>query len=152
MRKAAVMLGFVLATGGMLSTSSAHAATWAICNRSAYNVDVAIAYGVPNGYTSEGWWTVRACGGCAVVFSGNLAASGVFLRGENTNGAVYGGSNLFCTRQSAFTMAHANVDRAECTRRGGKTVSFQMHTIRSNRTRLTTTLNNPRGSSRVCID
>jgi uncharacterized membrane protein len=43
-------------------------ADFTICNRTAESVDVAAAYVNPKGgFISEGWWTLRPCGGCELV-------------------------------------------------------------------------------------
>jgi uncharacterized membrane protein len=46
----------------------AHAASWTICNKTTEDLNVAIGYFHTSGqWLSEGWWTVRSCGGCARV-------------------------------------------------------------------------------------
>jgi uncharacterized membrane protein len=147
---AAVVLGLAVAALPLVSASPANAHKWTVCNRGPDNVDVAIAYPTSNGYTSEGWWTLRACGGCAVVFNGTLAASLVFLRGESASGAEYGGTTLFCTARSPFTMARSNTSRRNCERRGGQFKTFG--TQKFVKTNHTTNLLRPSGSRSICID
>jgi uncharacterized membrane protein len=148
MRKATLIIGLACITA--IYSSLAHATTWTVCNRSVHDFDVSIAYPSKYGYTSEGEWTLRACGGCVVVFEGDLPATGVFLRGQSRSGAAYEGNTLFCTGRSPFTIERANVDEKTCSRRGGRMKAFKMHNIQKNRH--TTNLLNPSGTKRVCID
>jgi uncharacterized membrane protein len=58
----------------VVSADAQAAQWWTICNRTAEDLDVAIAYFHPSEeWFSEGWWGLKACGGCARVM--NLADS-----------------------------------------------------------------------------
>src|SRR5215468_10982842 len=55
-------------------TAEAWAQSWKVCNRTADNMTVAIAYSNSFGQIiTEGWWTIRACGGCATVVGAEKA-------------------------------------------------------------------------------
>ena len=153
MRKSALTIlafGLAIVAAELLSVSGAHAAKWTVCNRSPNNVDVAIAWQTSNGFISRGWWNIRACGGCAVVFNRPLEASIVFLRGEAAGGIEYSGNSLLCIRRTAFEMPRANTSRQACLRRGGQFASFGQHNIRTQNH--TTNLQRPAGPGPVCID
>ena len=49
----------------------AHAG-WIICNRTGGDIHAAVAYLVPGGLHTKGWFTLRSCGGCAHLCSGDL--------------------------------------------------------------------------------
>ena len=113
---------------------------------------MAIVYSVGDtrNYISEGWWKVQACGGCRVVYNGNLPINGTFLRGEGIEGSVWEGNDLFCTSESRFEIENANVDEATCRHRGHDIKAFQLHVIKSED--FTTTLRNTLPGSSRCID
>jgi uncharacterized membrane protein len=133
-------LGSVTIAVGLLSAAPAQAAEWKVCNASGEDANVAIVYslGDARNYISKGWWKVPANGGCRLVFSGNLSVIGTFLRAEGVNGDIWEGSDLFCTLQSRFEIANANVDEKGCRAKGGQLKAFQMHVIKTQH--FTTTL------------
>jgi uncharacterized membrane protein len=147
-----VALGLVMLIAGTLAPSEAGATVWKVCNSTAEVIDVAIVYSMNDAghYISKGWWRVPACGGCKVVYSGDLPIKGTFLRGESEKGAVWEGENLFCTSQSRFEIANANVSEKTCKARGQDMKAFQMHTIKNDN--FTTTLRDSRPGARHCID
>lgn len=158
MRKASLsrlplcLLGVLTITAGIFSASPARATSWKVCNRSSEDIEVAIVYsaGDARNYISKGWWKLRACGGCAVVYNGNLPIRGTFLRGEGAKGAVWEGDNLFCTSESRFEIPNANADEATCRHRGHDMKAFELHVIKSED--FTTTLSNTRPGAVRCID
>jgi len=138
-----------LLTSALLAVSSAHAVDreWTVCNRTGETVRVAIARGAANGYVSEGWWKIGACG-CAVVLSGNVPVTGAFLRGVSASGRVFAGESLMCVkRRGPFELAHAESER-QC--RGGDRSfeNFGLHSL--NKPRFTTNLTGSGGAR--CID
>ncbi len=154
MRKATythLALCVAILTAGLLSVSPAWATVWKVCNSSPEDIEIAIAYNLNDArqYIAKGWWKVRACGGCQVVYNGNLPIKGAFLRGEGAQGSVWEGDNLFCTSQARFEIPHANVDARTCRARGQDMKAFQLHTITSDN--FTTTLRNTQSRSH-CID
>src|SRR5262245_17924321 len=92
------------------SSLQAHAdQQWRICNKDSEQAVVAIAYAIPGSFRvlSEGWWTLRGCGGCAVVLkkSDTSDPKTVFLRAENSKGqAVVEGRTQFCVARHRFTI------------------------------------------------
>src|SRR5262245_7457781 len=81
-------------------------ADFTVCNHSTENVSVAIAYVSPHGgFTSEGWWSLRACGECKKVMNRNQTTDphNVFFHAHG-GGLVWEGRDHFCTRGDAFTM------------------------------------------------
>jgi len=138
----------------MFGIAQAHAAQWIICNRTAEDLDVAIAYlHTSNQWLSEGWWTVRACGGCAKVM--DLSKSdrvNHFLHATTRSGEErVGGNDRFCVS------SHAK-GAPPWTGRSGRTcggdfelAGFALHVVDSEDKDFTTTL---RGqvAGRTCTD
>lgn len=94
----------VVASVALAAPLYAHAASWTICNNTAEDLNVAIGYFHTSGqWLSEGWWTVRSCGGCAQVM--NLAKTDrvrQFVRAETTSGLErVGGNTRFCVSDRA---------------------------------------------------
>jgi hypothetical protein len=82
----------------------ANAAWWTICNQTAEEMQVAIAYlHTSNQWLSEGWWTVHACGGCARVMDlSKTDRVNQFFRAVTPNGSErVGGSSRFCVSSHA---------------------------------------------------
>jgi len=81
-------------------------AEWIICNKTAEELNVAIAYKNPSGYfTSRGWWRVGACHDCKTVLqSGETSDTEfVYLHAHSPDGRrVWGqGGATFCTNDSS---------------------------------------------------
>jgi len=129
------------------------AESWKVCNASAEDIWVAIAYPVSDArqYMSKGWWKVRACGGCQTVYNGPLTVKGVFLRGEGAKGSRWEGDNLFCTLPSRFELPNGGVNPAcKAGPAGQQRKAFALHAIKSQQ--FTTTLRNTSPGSARCID
>lgn len=81
-------------------------AEWIICNRSAEELNVAIAYANLSGQiVTHGWWPVRSCGGCATVLQTNETGDRgtTYLYARTGSGAAYiQGDASFCTADSGF--------------------------------------------------
>jgi uncharacterized membrane protein len=80
-------------------------AAWEICNKTPDEMSVAIAYVNPGGgFISEGWWNLRACGGCKKVLvpSDTSDHKNVFYRAEG--GGTIEGDSQFCVSNSSFKM------------------------------------------------
>ena len=146
---ASAFLGLTI-TAGILSASPSWATKWTVCNDSTEQIEVAIVYDSGGTYVSKGWWEVPQCGGCKVVFNGNLPIKGTFLRGEGSEGSVWEGDDLFCTSESAFEIWDANADEATCRHRGHDMKAFQLHIIKGED--FTTTLRDTRPGSSRCTD
>jgi uncharacterized membrane protein len=122
--------------------SASRADTWQICNASADEVKVAIAYNLKDQrqYITNGWWALAAHGGCANVLTGNLPIKGVFLRGEAPH-ASFEGDTLFCVLTHGELPDANKLDEKACATRGGTMRRFEMHTL--SKEHFTTTLNGP---------
>jgi uncharacterized membrane protein len=123
-------------------------ADFTICNRTAESVDVTAAYVNPNGgFISEGWWTLRPCGGCELVVLSRETSDphNVFFHGHG-GGRVWEGRDRFCTKQSAFKI----VGNQNCAARGFGVRGFRHVTSKSGNH--TTTLTGKTSSGKVCID
>jgi uncharacterized membrane protein len=118
-------------------------ASWTICNKTADNMRVAIAYVNPRGgFISEGWWTVRACGGCATVLQTKDTSDhrNVFYHAEG--GGVIEGSSVFCVGNSPFKL-NGKGSCAVKKRFLHKEINLRSHT---------TNITGRSASGRVCID
>jgi uncharacterized membrane protein len=137
---------------GIVAPIGAFATEWTICNRTAQNVNVAIAYSLndSNGYITHGWWKLSPCGGCKVVYGGDLPVKGVFYRGEGDRGDRWEGNFLYCTGESPFGVNHANTDENTCRSRGQSGLkAYRMEVIKADN--WTTSLTDSGGGPR-CID
>lgn len=140
----------LVSIAGILTGSQVMAERWKVCNASAEDIEVAIAYPVSDArqYISKGWWTLRSCGGCKTVYNGPLPTKGVFLRGEGAKGALWEGEYSFCASESRFELPNGRGSR-NCPG-GQKRRDFALHNIKSQN--FTTTLRNTRPGSARCID
>jgi uncharacterized membrane protein len=138
-----------VATALMLSGLSLPAkADFTICNRTAESVDVMAAWVNPNGgFISEGWWTLRACGGCEVVVLSRETSDphNVFYYAHG-GGLVWKGEDRFCMKQSAFKI----IGNHNCAGRGFGAKGFRHVTSQS--ANIKTTLSGRTTSGKVCID
>jgi uncharacterized membrane protein len=134
----------------------AHAASWTICNRTAEDVNVAIGYLHTSGqWLSEGWWTIRSCGGCAQVM--NLAKTDQvrqYFRAETTGGSErVGGSTRFCVSNRSSGQPPFTVGRASQCRGNYVSVGFRAQDVEWADRNFKTNINPQPGSGgRVCID
>ena len=89
-------------------SGAAKAGDWTVCNRTAEQANIVIAYiGHDGGFVSKGWWTLGACGGCAKVLlqsqSGGLDDG--FLHAQVPGGAgIVEGDHAFCVTNGNFLM------------------------------------------------
>ncbi len=89
-------------------------AEWIICNKTAEELRVAIAYNDLSGYfTSVGWYSLAACGGCVTALQAQETSRRdlVYLRAKTANGGIFiqGNQNdSFCTTTSNFKITESN--------------------------------------------
>jgi hypothetical protein len=127
---------------------------WTICNRTAEELHVAIAYfHTSEQWLSEGWWTLRACGGCARVM--DLAKTdrvNQFFRAVTPNGVErVGGDRRFCVSSHAKgAPPWTGRSGAKC---GGDYVSagFRLQKVEFSDENFTTNITG-KVSGKVCID
>src|SRR5438128_7703384 len=63
-------VGLILLAASLGLSSHAHATHWTVCNRTAEDLNIAIAYVDNENLTAtEGWHGINKCGGCAVVLN-----------------------------------------------------------------------------------
>jgi uncharacterized membrane protein len=122
---------------------------WTVCNRIAEKANIVIAYiGHDGGFVSKGWWTLRACGGCAKVLlqsqSGGLDDG--FLHAQVPGGAgIVEGDHAFCVTNGNFLMNAKDPINCPATK------SFRRHHI-DLRKHWTTNITGRAPSGKVCID
>jgi uncharacterized membrane protein len=124
----------------------AEAQSWQICNRLTEDRVVSIAYvnlGSSGGFISEGWWTVKACGGCAKVLLRKETSDphNVFLRAKDSRGNVVmdGGS-----RMCSASFKHTIVGNDSCKRRGFEDAMYRHVTVDLNKNYTTNLTGEPR--------
>jgi uncharacterized membrane protein len=122
-------------------------ADFKVCNNTADKVTVAAAWVNPRGgFISQGWWGIRACGGCeTVVLSSETSDPRNYFFHAHGGGLRWEGDSRFCTTRKAFKI----IGNQNCAARGFDVNGFQHVTSRSGN--LTQTLTG-RSSSGVCID
>jgi uncharacterized membrane protein len=144
------MMSFAVAC--TLAAASSARADWTVCNRTANDLWVAIAFDSSGSYTSQGWWKLGSCGGCAKVHSGEFSTTGAFLFAEDKNAApeLKGNNFLFCVANERFNFTAENKVRGQCANERHRMVDFSLHQVRGNHT---TNINrNPSSSGPICID
>lgn len=133
--------------------AQASANGWIICNRTPEKLDVAIAYhDGPNGWLTEGWWQLNACGGCKTVMEHSKTdGTNVFLHATTTKGVPrIVGEGRFCVSD------HAKGAPAWTGRSGKKcgpgyvSASFQKHVVDTDKN-FTTNIRGKVGG-RTCVD
>jgi uncharacterized membrane protein len=103
--KVSKFLAVVALLSGIVGLSTqASAAGWLICNRTPEELQVAIAYhDGANGWLTEGWWSLKACGGCTrVMDQSKTDGANVFYRAVTPRGDErIGGKTHFCVSSHA---------------------------------------------------
>lgn len=124
-------------------------ADFTVCNRTPDQVTVASAWVSPRGgFTSEGWWKLRACGGCErVVLSSETSDPHNYFFYAHGAGREWRGGSAFCTTRGAFKIGDAK--RCLLGRRG-QMKNFVRVTSRSGNH--THSLTGRSSSGAVCID
>ena len=138
----------------LLAATPGSAASWTICNKTAEDLQVAIAYlHTSDQWLSEGWWTVKACGGCAQVM--NLSKTdrvNQFFRAVTPVGEErVGGSHRFCV--SSHAKGAPPWTGRSGPRCGGDYVSagFALQAVESQDRNFTTNINPAPGAGRRCF-
>ena len=145
---------FAMCLSTLFVAAPASAASWTICNKSPEELQVAIAYlHTSNQWLSEGWWTVRSCGGCVQVM--NLSKTdrvNQFFRAVTPSGEErVGGSHRFCV--SSHAKGAPPWTGRSGPRCGGDYVSagFALQAIESQDRNFTTNINAAPGGGRRCF-
>jgi uncharacterized membrane protein len=148
MRKTVLLLSVAALLG---ISADAHAKGWRVCNRTAEDLYVAIAYkDAQDQWISKGWHDLRACGGCALVMNHSRTEyTGVYVHAKNHRGdAKFGNDARFCVTSGAFTVR--NLARRPCG--SGFTVArFSKQVIADEDRDFVTHLRGSAGG-RTCID
>jgi uncharacterized membrane protein len=138
-----------------LTAEGAYAARWQICNRTAEDLNVAIAYDPGNGrHVSKGWFVLKACGGCRDF--GNFSVTGVWYRAEGANYEPrIEGNDIFCLHKTnAFSLGAPNREgRCSVSRNpNSPVVARGFRAVRLTAQNFTTNITGKAPSGRVCID
>ena len=122
------------------------AADLKVCNSTAEEITVAAAWVNPRGgFISQGWWTLRPCGGCeTVVLSNETSDPNNYFFHAHGGGLRWEGSDRFCTKRAAFKIS----GNSNCASRGFDARGFQH--VRSPSGNMTQTLTGRGSSGRVC--
>jgi uncharacterized membrane protein len=130
--------------------NEALAGSWSVCNKTADEVEVAIAYSNSHGQIlTEGWWTVPACGGCKTVVGSEQADQlpdkrNAYLHAHAGSNAVIVGDEDFCVNKSRFFL------NSSASPHCGRRRSFRQVPIDLNK-RSTTNITGTSVSGRVCF-
>lgn len=105
----------------LLAFSIQHAhADLKLCNATSSRIGVAIGYEDPKGWATEGWWNI-ASQTCETLLKGRLGSRFYYVHAvDYDRGGEWGGTNLMCTADKAFTIRGVQ----ECPRRGFKQTGF----------------------------
>ena len=137
-------------------TSPDARADWTVCNRSNYDVWIAVAWESNGaGHVSQGWWRLQACDGCQKVLTGQPSALGVWLYAMDANShvSVLQGDNMqFCVKDDKFKLELANSKREVCTTSGGRLEDFKMFKLSTSGDTVTKIKGFQKKHSAVCID
>ena len=131
----------------------ASAEGWRICNRTAEQLHVAIAYhDGANGWLTEGWWELRACGGCASVMDHSKTdGTNVFLRAVTPKGSArVEGSARFCVSDHAKGAPPWTGRSGKVCGKGYVSGGFSKHVVDTDKTFTTSITGKVAG--KVCID
>jgi len=145
-----VTFSFLLLCVVFVWALQAEAEDWHICNRTPEALNVAIGYlDRSDRWTSEGWWTLNACGGCKMVMERSKTNNRtVYFRAETMNGVQRNfGPTMFCTSNRAYTIR----DTRDCERRGYSRAGFMEANMKGGG-KYTTDILPPPGPGPRCID
>jgi uncharacterized membrane protein len=99
---AVIMFGCATATAAL--TAWPAAADFRICNNTTSRVGVALGYKDADGWTTEGWWNLKA-GDCETLVRGSLAARFYYVYAvDYDRGGEWSGQAFMCTRDKEFTI------------------------------------------------
>jgi uncharacterized membrane protein len=91
-----------------------------LCNTTSSRIGVAIGYRDPNGWTTEGWWTLAAQT-CETLYKGGLSSRYWYVHAiDYDRGGEWAGQSFMCTTGKAFTIRGVQ----DCTQRGYKRTGF----------------------------
>lgn len=111
-----VRRGLLAALIGGATTAAASPATagYALCNRTGFPVEAAIAYYDRGDWVSAGWYTIQG-GRCLDLIFGRLDNQYYYVFAEQAGGpTVWNGDHYFCVSDNAFEI----VGHRNCSRRG----------------------------------
>jgi uncharacterized membrane protein len=91
-----------------------------LCNTTSSRIGVAIGYQAPNGWTTEGWWTIPAQT-CETLYKGPLSSRYYYIHAiDYDRGGEWAGQSYMCTTDKAFTIRGVQ----DCQKRGYKRTGF----------------------------
>ena len=103
----------------LLATAPAQAG-YDVCNRTGFEVDVAMVYLDQGQWVSVGWYSIRG-GNCEQILTSALNNQYYYLFAEQVNGpTIWDGEYYFCASDNAFEI----VGDHDCRRRGYYELGF----------------------------
>jgi uncharacterized membrane protein len=91
-----------------------------LCNTTTSRIGVAIGYRDPNGWTTEGWWTLGAQT-CETLYKGALSSRYWYVHAiDYDRGGEWAGQSFMCTADKSFTIKGVQ----ECSQRGFRRTGF----------------------------
>ena len=109
-----------LAVGLIVLGTHAARADLKLCNATSSRIGVAIGYQDPKGWATEGWWNI-ASQTCETLLKGKLGSRFYYVHAvDYDRGGEWGGTNMMCTADKAFTIRGVE----DCPARGLKRTGF----------------------------
>jgi uncharacterized membrane protein len=114
-----LLIAFAAVSAIVLGTDGARA-DLKLCNATSSRIGVAIGYQDPKGWATEGWWNI-ASQTCETLLKGRLGSRFYYVHAvDYDRGGEWGGTNMMCTADKAFTIRGVE----DCARRGFKRTGF----------------------------
>lgn len=91
-----------------------------LCNKTPSRVGIAIGHKRPEGWTTEGWWTISP-NSCETLLEGELVSRYYYVHALDYDvGVEWTGKAFMCTQDNAFTIHGIN----DCAKRGYDLTGF----------------------------
>jgi uncharacterized membrane protein len=114
MRRSRLFFAIVLGLAGLPCVAGTALAGFNVCNKTGQDVRAALGRFDGTGWTSEGWWTVKA-GSCTALLTGPLQGRFYYLYATDGASGTWDGKTRFCV---APEKRFKSAGRADCAKRG----------------------------------
>ena len=114
MRRSRLLFAIVLGLAGLPCVAGSALAGFSVCNKTGQDVRAALGRFDGTGWTSEGWWTVKA-GSCTALLTGPLQGRFYYLYATDGASGIWDGRTRFCV---APEKRFKSAGRTNCAQRG----------------------------------
>ena len=115
-RAVSALIATVLITAG----ASAARADVKLCNSTSSRIGVSIGYQDPQGWATEGWWTISSQT-CETLLKGTVPSQFIYIHAiDYDRGGEWAGANFMCTDDKSFLIRGVQ----DCSKRGLKRSGF----------------------------